>query len=154
MKKLKILKDKDLKRIVSDPVQSVTPTLKELAYDMMYTMKNSNGIGLAGPQVGKYINLLVFDCSDITGRQEDYGVMFNPKVITATGEQVGKEGCLSFPNVVCMVKRYETIKVEYLGLDNKIHYKLLQGLGARVVQHEMAHLIGLTLKDEEYNESK
>ena len=149
---MKILKDSELKRVVSDTVKIVTPELKKLAIDMLVTMKDNNGIGLAGPQVGKYIKLLVFDCVNISSIGTDWGILFNPEILNAEGEQVGPEGCLSIPGVTCQVKRFKTIKVKYLGLDNKPAYKILHGLAARVVQHEIDHLAGTLMTD--YQEKK
>ncbi len=147
MATLKILKDEELERVHSDSVDKVTPELRQLAIDMMVSMLENKGIGLAAPQVGKYVRLLVFDCINITSNSNDMGFMFNHEIMNADGEQVGPEGCLSLPGVTCTVKRYKTIKVKYLGLDNKPAYKILHGLAARVVQHEIDHLSGTLMTD-------
>lgn len=156
MATLKILKDEELERVHSDKVEKVTPELRQLAIDMMVAMLENKGIGLAAPQVGKYIRLLVFDCVNITSNAADMGFMFNPEIMEANGEQVGQEGCLSLPGVTCTVKRFKTIKVRYLGLDNKPAYKILHGLAARIVQHEIDHLVGTLMTDvqEKNNETK
>lgn len=144
---MKILKDEELEKVHSDKIEKVTPQLKQLAIDMMVTMLENKGIGLAAPQVGKYIRLIVFDCVNITSNANDMGFLFNPEIMEAEGEQLGQEGCLSLPGVTCTVKRFKTIKVKYLGLDNKPYYKILHGLAARVVQHEIDHLVGTLMTD-------
>lgn len=142
--KVKILKNKDLKLIVSESVTEVTPDLQFLAINMLATMKLNNGIGLSGPQIGRYIKVVVFD---VYG---EYGYMFNPEIINSseTVEQ-GTEGCLSFPNEFCEVTRSTEVTVKYLDLSNKIVVRSFKGIAARVLQHEIDHLHGITMHDRE-----
>lgn len=140
---LKILKDSDpiLKR-KSEPVKQITEEVKKLAAQMLATMKLNNGIGLAAPQVGHSIRMIVYDVGD------DFGVLVNPEILTNNQVlQIGTEGCLSFPSQYCEVERYQIIEVKYMDLSGKIVVKSFVGLIARIVQHEVDHLNGITMLD-------
>lgn len=142
---LKILKDSHpiLKR-KADAIPLVTEPIKVLAAQMLATMKVNGGIGLAAPQVGRSIRMLVFD----TGRQ--FGILINPEIIeTEDLPEAGMEGCLSYPGEFCRVARYKKIKVQYIDLAGKTVVKSFEGLEARVVQHEMDHLDGIVMFDRE-----
>ena len=147
---LKILKDKDLPKFASKEVESVTPELRTLAAFMMGTMQIEKGVGLAAPQIGENIRLLVFDCVNITMIAMDSAFMFNP-VIVDKGEEltVAQEGCLSFPKKFVDVKRYKTIKVKYLDIAGRWMVRSYSGIAARVIQHEIDHLDGITMFDKE-----
>jgi peptide deformylase len=128
-------------------VSEVTPALTKLAEDMLETMYASNGVGLAAPQVGKSIRLIVVD---ITGEEEEkkpYHI-FNPEVIDPRGECTAEEGCLSVPGVWADVERPETISVKGLDKAGKpLLLKNLTGLLARCIQHEIDHLNGVLFVD-------
>jgi peptide deformylase len=146
---LKILQDDDPGlRGTSEDVKEVTDDLNELALNMMETMTIHQGIGLAAPQVGKKINLLVFD----TSFSEDDGkmaIMFNPKIMHGEGNITTAEKCLSFPGRKIKVKRYRKVRVKYLNTQNEKCIVDLEGLAAIVVQHEIDHLEGILLSDYE-----
>ncbi len=119
--------------------------LKELIANMWQTMYNSDGIGLAAPQIGKSIRLIVIDADPM---QEEFPelkgfkkVLINP-IITEFGEDTDMthEGCLSLPGIREEVKRPSKIKVEYEDENFELKEEVLEGFAARVVQHEYDHL--------------
>jgi peptide deformylase len=147
--RLEILLDDDPGlRGVSEEVKEVTPELKKFALDMATTMAYNNGVGLAAPQVGKKIRLIVFDT---TFAEDDgkLGIMFNPEVINKSGEIQIAEGCLSLPGRQTVVKRARSIRVSYMNSDGHKGYTDLDGVAAIVVQHEIDHLNGVLMIDYE-----
>ncbi len=117
---------------------------------MFNTMHKAHGIGLASPQVGKDIALTVIDLSRA---DEDKKIKFepltliNPVIKDYHGEAVMEEGCLSIPLVRAEVTRPETVYLEYQDLDLNKQYVEINGLLARVVQHEVDHLNGILFID-------
>lgn len=135
---------------IAKSVQTITPELRKLASDMFTTMHLSNGIGLAAPQIGESIRLVVFDCVAHTYNAMDSGFLFNPEIIEKSEEtKVDKEGCLSYPGIACQVKRSLRIKVKFTDIAGKEQVRSYSGLAARVVQHEIDHLDGITMQDRE-----
>jgi peptide deformylase len=128
-------------------VAKVTPELAKLADDMLETMYKSNGIGLAAPQIGRSIRLIVVD---VAGEDEEKRpcFLFNPVVTERKGGCVAEEGCLSVPGVWADVERPEVITVEALDKDGKRQVlKDIGGLLARCIQHEIDHLDGVLFVD-------
>ncbi len=117
-------------------VKEMTPRLRELVSDMFDTLYDSNGIGLAAPQVGVLKRIIVVDVG------EDPRVLINPRIVEASGEQTGQEGCLSVPGKAGEVTRPNHVKVVYL--DEDMNEKELEGeeLLARAICHECDHLEG------------
>jgi peptide deformylase len=125
------------------PVGEVTPEVRTLIEDMTETMYDEVGIGLAAPQVGVSLRLVVV--GDEAGRGVQ--ALVNP-VITAQGGQVtAEEGCLSIPGVFAPIARAEWIEVEAAGADGGPVRIRAHGLRARVLQHEMDHLDGVLFID-------
>lgn len=128
-------------------VAKVTPELAKLADDMLETMYQSNGIGLAAPQVGRSIRLIVVDVSGEEEEKHPY-FLFNPIVSERKGDIAAEEGCLSVPGVWADVERPESITVEYMDKDGKRQVlKGIDGLLARCIQHEIDHLDGVLFVD-------
>jgi peptide deformylase len=128
-------------------VAKVTPELAKLADDMLETMYQSNGIGLAAPQVGRSIRLIV---ADVAGEEEEKHpyFLFNPTVTERKGGIAAEEGCLSVPGVWADVERPESITVEYMDKDGKRQVlRGIDGLLARCIQHEIDHLDGVLFVD-------
>ncbi len=117
-------------------VKEMTPRIRELISDMFDTLYESNGVGLAAPQVGILKNIVVIDCGD------DPHVLINPKIVETSGEQTGSEGCLSVPGKFGMVTRPNYAKVVFL--DENMQPAELEGteLLARCICHEVDHLEG------------
>lgn len=122
---------------VSKEVTQMTPRTRILIEDMIDTMYEANGVGLAAPQVGILKRIVVIDC---TG--EDLYVLINPEILETSGEQVGQEGCLSVPGKSGQVTRPNYVKVKALDIDmNPIEVEGTELL-ARALCHEIEHLDG------------
>lgn len=141
-----IAPDPILKR-KADPVDSVTPAIVKLMADMLDTMYDAPGIGLAAPQIGVSKRILVMDCAR-EGEAAQPMRMVNPEIIWASDVlQNYEEGCLSFPEHYAEVRRPAEVKVRYLdetGAEKEIH---ATGLLAVCVQHEIDHLDGVNFVD-------
>lgn len=123
------------------------PNLKELVANMFETMYNADGVGLAAPQVGLSLRLLVIDADilaeDFPECKDFKRAMINSRIIEHSEETIAmEEGCLSFPGVHEKVSRAKKIKVAYLDENLVAHEEVLEGFAARVVQHESEHLEG------------
>jgi peptide deformylase len=128
------------------PVDKITPELQQIARDMFQVMKQADGIGLAAPQVGLSIRLIV---AEIDGHAI---YMFNPQIQQASGTKTaGEEGCLSFNmgKQFRKVKRHPIIKVKYRDINGKMQYQKFIGLAARIISHEIDHLFGVLFTDYE-----
>ena len=118
-------------------VTEMTPRLRELIEDMLETMYEANGVGLAAPQVGILKRIVVIDT---TG--EDPHILINPRIVESSGEQTGQEGCLSVPGKAGQVTRPNYVKA--VALDVNMKEFELEGteLLARAICHELDHLEG------------
>ena len=123
-------------------VREVTPELRRLIGDMVETMYNQIGIGLAAPQVGSPYRLIVMDDGEGGAR-----ALINPIVTGRGGSVVDEEGCLSLPGIFGDVERSKWVTVQATDEDGKPIDFEAQGLLARVVQHEMDHLDGVLFID-------
>ena len=126
---------------VCDPVAEITAEVTALANDMLETMYDAPGIGLAAPQIGVMKRLLVMDC--IKDGPPEPMVLINPAVIWSSEDVATyEEGCLSIPDQYAEVKRPAEVQVRWLGLDGVEHERQFAGLWATCVQHEIDHLDG------------
>ncbi len=134
--------DPRLKKTTSVVVE-VTDELREIADDMLETMYDAPGIGLAGPQIAVMQQIMVMDCVKDENEKPRPMVLMNPKV-TWSSDDLGtyEEGCLSIPDQFAEVERPAEVDVEWLGLDGKQHEQRFDGLWATCVQHEIDHLNG------------
>ena len=130
--------DERLRRL-SQPVIDFNQELKALAERMLEIMYESNGIGLAAPQVNQTVRLIVVDVSE--GR-DNPRIFVNPKIKQSSGSVDSSEGCLSVPEIRTTIKRYESVTVEYLDLSGEKHEEPLNDLMSICVQHEIDHLDG------------
>ena len=126
---------------VCAPVQRVDAKLKALLDDMAQTMYKSNGIGLAAPQIGKAIRVVVIDVGE--GLIE----MINPLITHREGKVIDSEGCLSVPNIFGDVERAEKVTVEFTNRFGKRKKLKAEQLLARCIQHELDHLDGVLFID-------
>ena len=122
-------------------VKAVGPAERMLIASMFETMHAQKGIGLAAPQVGINEQIFVVD----TGK--DAFAVINPKIIRATGSEIGEEGCLSIPYLHVDIKRAKEIEVEFMDEDNQPVRAKVSGLLAKVFQHENDHLQGKLIID-------
>ena len=121
---------------VSRPVDKMTPRNHELIMDMLDTMYDAMGVGLAAPQVGILKRIVVIDVG------EGPIVLINPEILETSGEQTGDEGCLSVPGMAGQVTRPNYVKVKALDIDmNDVDYEG-EGRLARAFCHEIDHLDG------------
>lgn len=127
----------------SDPVSDLSDDLRTLAADMLETMYDAPGIGLAAPQVGFLTRLIVLDCVKAEGEQPRPLIMFNPEVIASSDEtNVYEEGCLSIPEQFADVIRPAEVQVRWIDENGNEQAEGMDGLWATCVQHEIDHLDG------------
>lgn len=128
-----------------EPIEGITPEVKELVFAMLATMKAKNGVGLAGPQVGVLKQIIVI--GEIPKVTKPIGLI-NPKIIKkAKGKEFGEEGCLSIPGIYEKVSRSKIIKVSGITPEGKRMIFETEDLFARVLQHEIDHLSGILFPD-------
>ncbi len=142
--KLRYFPDPVLKQ-KTKKITTFDSSVRKLAQDMLDTMYDSDGVGLAAPQVGVSKQIMVIDVN--AGDEEDDTrkpiVFINPVILEREGEMVGQEGCLSFPGVFFEVKRARRIVVRYQNLAGKeLKLEASDNLLCRAIQHEMDHLTG------------
>ena len=141
MAKLDILRYPDPKlQTVAKPVQAIDARIRTLVADMLETMYDANGIGLAATQVNVHERVVVMDVSE---NRDEPIVLINPTITWMGDERVkGEEGCLSVPGIYDGVERATAIKVSAQDADGKTRELEAQGLFAVCVQHELDHLMG------------
>jgi peptide deformylase len=125
------------------PVGEVTPEIKQLIADMVDTMYDEIGIGLAAPQVGHALRLMVVADDESRGAR----ALLNPSIVERGGEVTAEEGCLSIPGIFADVTRAEWVKIEAQDEDGRPVSLRARGLRARVFQHELDHLDGVLFID-------
>ena len=126
---------------ICKPVTEMTPRIKELIEDMLDTMYDANGVGLAAPQVGILKRIFVVDCSTEEVEAGPY-VFVNPVILETSGEQTGEEGCLSVPGKAGVVTRPNYVKASFLNEDMETCEIEGTELLARAICHELEHLDG------------
>ena len=134
--------DPRLKKVCA-PVDVFDDALRAFTDDMLETMYDAPGIGLAAPQVGVMKRVLVMDCAEREGEEPAPMALINP-AITALSEEMNEheEGCLSIPDQYGMVKRPAVVTVSYLDVTGTAQEREFDGLWATCVQHEIDHLNG------------
>ena len=135
LRKIRIMGD-DILTKVCRPVEQMTPRTRTLVQDMLDTMYDANGVGLAAPQVGILKRIVVIDIG------EGPLVMINPEILEREGEQTGQEGCLSLPGQAGMVTRPNYVKARAFDLEMQPYEVEGEGLLARAFCHEIDHLSG------------
>lgn len=134
-------------RKVSEPIDAEYPDLKVLIEDMYACMYASEGVGLAAPQIGRNIKLIVIDASpfgeDFPECADRKMTLINPEFEVLDGDKVTRgEGCLSLPGIYENVSRVEHIRLRWLDENFEAHEEEISGFLARIVQHEYDHLDG------------
>jgi len=136
-----------LLRTVSKPVKTVNAGTRELMDDMLETMYDAPGIGLAAVQIGIPRRLVVIDTSK-EGEEKQPLFLVNPEIVWSSEEEADyEEGCLSIPEFFDMVTRPKEIKVRYLDREGEAQEMLCDGVLATRVQHEIDHLNGILFID-------
>ena len=134
----------------SQPVTEFDESLKILAQDMLETMRANNGIGLAAPQIGIHLKLIVMEIPETLPSGEEQLtqlILCNPRLTQQKGHVAIEEGCLSLPEFYIEVDRSERIVLEAEDLEGKTFTREETGLMAICIQHEMDHLKGRLLVD-------
>jgi peptide deformylase len=134
-------------REVSKPVKQITAELRNFALDMIKTMDAENGVGIAAPQVGRNIRMVI--CRLNPGEKNELVIpMVNPVLLSMSDKQEeGDEGCLSLPKVWGKVKRAKTVLLRFQNLKGKDQTLELEDFNARIIQHEIDHLDGVLFID-------
>ena len=136
-----------------EPVKEETPELKKLVADMFETMYNSEGVGLAAPQIGKPIRLIVIDGDVLADKFPECKdlklTLINPtlEIIEDVDPVTREEGCLSLPGLSENVRRHEHVKLDWLDEDFQPHSEEFTGFASRIIQHEFDHLEGEVYTD-------
>ncbi len=131
----------------AEKVKVITPQIKRLVLDIIKTVKaDSNSIGLAAPQVGHSLRIAIIRPS----LSEKPLALINPEIKSKSfRKETIEEGCLSLPEFFIPVKRYKSITLEALNIDNKKIKIKAKGFLARIIQHEIDHLDGILISDYE-----
>jgi peptide deformylase len=134
-------------RKVAEDIPNDYPQLKELIENMFETMDKADGVGLAAPQIGLPIRVVVIDLDVLSNEHPEFKgfrkAFINPHILETSGDEVSmEEGCLSLPGIHEEVKRKNKIHVTYLDETLQPHDEVVEGYLARVMQHEFDHLEG------------
>ena len=159
LRQIRIMGDEVLTKECRE-IKTMTERMKELIRDMLETMYDANGVGLAAPQVGVLRRVVVIDIG------EGPIVMINPEILETSGEQTGEEGCLSLPGKSGVVTRPNYVKARAFDMNLQPYEIEGEGLLARAICHETDHLDGhmyvekvegevhdVVLEEEEYEEA-
>ena len=131
------------------PIEEVTPEIRALSERMLRDMYATEGCGLAAPQIGELVQMVVIDVDYADGKRKNPYVLINPEVVVADGEEREfPEGCLSFPGITVRVTRPTHVVVRARNLDGDLmQYEAENNLMAVCLQHEIDHLHGVTMVD-------
>jgi peptide deformylase len=144
---LEILKYPDSRlREKAASIKEISKETKKLAVNLVETMYNARGVGLAATQVGVPLRIIVIDVGQLEEKPEPF-VCLNPEIVYCEGKDKFDEGCLSFPGYSAPVERYDKINVRYTDIHGAKHTGEAEGLLARVFQHEIDHLNGVLFTD-------
>lgn len=147
LRQILIHPDPRLKKMC-ESVARVTPEIEALADDMLATMYNAPGVGLAAPQVGVMSRIFVMDATRDPEAERRPMVLINPEIAWSSDDlNTYDEGCLSIPDQYADVTRPAEVRMRWLGLDGKTHEEDFDGLWATCAQHELDHLNGILFID-------
>ena len=142
---LNVLKFPDKRlRTVAKPVTEITNETQTIIDDMLETMYDESGVGLAATQVDVHQRIVVMDCSE---EHDTPIILINPEIIKREGSMQNEEGCLSVPGVYASVERAEAVTVKALDRDGKTFEIEATELLAICIQHELDHLVGKVFVD-------
>ncbi|MBI5207677.1 MAG: peptide deformylase [Candidatus Firestonebacteria bacterium] len=130
----------------AQPITEITQEIEEIINDMIETMYEAPGIGLASNQIGIAKQIIVIDMK-VKNPQSKAVAILNPKITASSGEYICEEGCLSFPEINIDVKRFSSIKVQGMNINGERIEFEENDLVARIFQHEIDHLNGILFID-------
>lgn len=134
-------------REICDPVPEISRKTRELADDLFDTMYAASGRGLAAPQIGVLRQVFVMDAGWKTGRRTPLA-MINPVILASSSAECDlEEACLSIPGLSVSVRRPAEVSVLWTETDGSRHTRDFDGIEARIIQHEFAHLVGQVIFD-------
>lgn len=143
-----VLDPSPILRKIAEPVLEINQEIHTLLDDMADTMYKEEGIGLAAPQVGVGLRVILVDYGDEFGGLHE---LINPEILEKSGSVVDVEGCLSIPGLRGNVERYEKLTVRFLDRHGKEQIMKPEGFFARIFQHEIDHLDGILYTDKAIN---
>jgi peptide deformylase len=130
------------------PVDAVTDEVRALAADMLATMYDAPGVGLAAPQIGVLKRIIVMDCNKAPEAEPRPMALVNPEILWESADRVmSEEGCLSLPDQYAPVERSAEVRLRWTDLDGAQQEETFQGLWAVCAQHEIDHLNGVLFID-------
>ena len=132
---------------VAESIGTTTDELRELARDMIDVMYDEPGIGLAAPQVGLGMSLLVLNPTGEPSDTSEELILVNPEITSRKTLEWDEEGCLSFPGIYAEIERHRDIELRYRDLTGETREIPSSEFQARVIQHEMDHLLGVLFVD-------
>lgn len=146
--------DNKILRTKSVPVKKIDRKIKYLIADMIETMEHAEGLGIAAPQVG--VNLRIYIARlNFNTPNEMIVPMINAEFLSVSEEKEGgEEGCLSIPGKFGLVRRSKSVTIRYMDEKGKSHTLKLNGLNARIMQHETDHLNGVLIADKMERETR
>jgi peptide deformylase len=133
-----------------EPVGELDDRARAVAQDLLDTMRGAgHSVGVAAPQIGVSLRIAVVDVTGHKKARSQHGevVLIDPVVVEASGPEVGREGCMSVPDLTGDVARLTSLHVRALGLDGEVHDYEVDAFEARAFQHELDHLDGLLFLD-------
>lgn len=132
----------------TETVTNFGPEIEKTAREMLNLMYKLRGVGLAAPQVGLGISMLVLNPKGKPEAKDEELILINPKIVSRKGEVYGEEGCLSFPQIYAEIARAKQVVVDYQDVTGKQHQKVVfEDWVGRIVQHENDHLEGVLFLD-------
>jgi peptide deformylase len=141
--------DRRLKQPAS-AVSEITPGVRALVADLWDTAASyPRTVGIAAPQIGAPWRVCIIDCTGHKKVPDPHGrlVLINPTVLSSEGAEVGREGCLSLPEITANVRRPRSVVLEFLDLSGETRQLSAEGFEARVILHEIDHLDGVLILD-------
>jgi len=137
----------EILRVPARKVVRIDEVIEALVRDMAETMYAAPGVGLAAPQVGESLRVIVIDVTPSEESEKNFISLVNPELVGAEGEVESKEGCLSVVDVSCDIKRYARVWVRGLSVEGESVELDAEGLLAIALQHELDHLNGMLIFD-------
>jgi peptide deformylase len=131
----------------TEKISAFDPALVQLVQDMAETMYDAPGVGLAAPQIGQSVQLIVVDTTKDKEGEPQFLPLVNPEIVAHEGMQIDEEGCLSVLDLTASVKRYKKITVSYQDLQGSAQELTAEDRFAVVLQHEIDHLNGILFID-------